>query len=128
MYDKSYTLKSLEGLAANTYILAIVVALAFVGISILVSNAIAYQGGKKPKDATKRRIWFWLLSPMASASFFLWNYLYVLELVKGTPAKSKFLAHNASATVVVLLLYIIVGFVLSKLMTKQKYGTLFPKK
>lgn len=128
MYDKSYTLKTLSGLTANTYILAIVVALAFVGISILVSNAIAYQGGKSPKDAKKRRVWFWVLSPIASAVFFLWNYMYVLELVKGTPAKNKFMAHNASATVAVLLLYILVGFVMSKLMTKRKYGTLFPKK
>ena len=35
-----------DGLISNTYILAIVAALVFVGIAILISSMIAYQGGK----------------------------------------------------------------------------------
>lgn len=126
MYENSYTLRTLDGLITNTYIFALVLALLFVGISILVANMIAYQGGKNPRDAKKRKIWFFVLAAINTIAFFLWNLLYVSNLVKGAPAQDKFLMHNAISTGVTLLVFILVGFLISKLMKKGKYGTIFP--
>ena len=128
MYENSYTLKTLPGLITNTYVLAVILAIIFIGISMLISNMIAYQGGKNPSDPRKRKIWFFVLSGVAIISFFLWNFLHVAGLVKGAPAQSEFLIHNAISTGVVLVVYIVLGIVLSKILKKGKYGTLFSSK
>lgn len=128
MYENSYTIKTLPGLLTNTYILAVVLALIFVGISILIASLIAYEGGKNPRDPFKRRVWFWILAAVCPTVFFLWNMLYVNNLVKGAPAQSDFLLHNGIATGLALAFYVLVGILLSKLMKRSKYGTLFPSK
>jgi len=125
VYSTSYTLKTLSGLVGNTYLLAVAAAVLFILLAMLIANLIAYEGGKKPRDAFRRRVWFWVLCLPATLSFFLWNYFYVLELVKGAPAQNKFLQHNIIATVVVLVLYIALGFVFSKIMKRRKFGTVF---
>jgi len=128
MYENSYTLKTLPGLINNTYILAIVFALIFIGISFLISSIIAYEGGTHPKDAFKRRIWFFVLGANAAIIFFLFNYFYVISLIKGAPAKSDFMLHNGIATALVFIVYLVVGILLSKTFKKGKYGTIFPSK
>ncbi len=125
MYENSYTLKTLPGLFTTTYISAVVLAIIFIVISLVVANMIAYEGGKNPKDAKKRKIWFWILASVNAMVFFLWNLLYVAEKVKGKPAKSEFLMHNGIATGVTLLVFIVLGIVISKVMNKSKYGTIF---
>ena len=128
MYENSYNLRDLDGLITNTYIFAVVVAIAFVGISMLVAKTIAYEGGRNPGDPRKRRIWFFVLAGINAIAFFLWNFLYVAEKVKGAPAQSKFLVHSGISTGVAIIVFIILGFVLSKLIKKGKYGTIFPSK
>ncbi len=126
MYRNSYTLKTLDGLISNTYILAIVIALLFIVFSLIVANMIAYEGGTRPSDPRRRRIWFFVLGIIGTIAFFLWNLTYVSSLIKGTPAQDKFLIQNAIATGVCLLVYIGAGFLISKLNKKGKYGTIFP--
>ena len=118
-----------NGLISNTYILAIVVALIFVGIAILISSMIAYQGGKNPIDAKKRRVWFWITGIIAAAAFFCYNYFYVSGTVNPSPIyQDQFFTHTAIATGVTLATFVIIGFVMSKLLKKGKFGTIFPSK
>lgn len=125
MYNNTYTLKTLSGLLTTTYVSAVVLAIIFIAVSILVANMVAYEGGKNPKDARTRKIWFWVLAAINTIFFFLWNLLYVAEKVKGKPAKSEFMMHNGIATGVTLVVFIVLGIALSKLMKKSKYGTIF---
>ncbi len=119
-----------DGLISNTYILAIVAALVFVGIAILISSMIAYQGGKNPTDAKKRRVWFWVTGIIAAAAFFCYNYFYVSGQIKPTQPllQDKFFTHTAITTGVTLATFVLIGFVMSKLMKKGKFGTVFPSK
>lgn len=128
MYENSYTLRTLGGLITNTYILAIIIAIVFVGISILIANMIAYEGGKNPRDSVKRRTLFFILGVIAAIAFFSWNYLYISSKIKGVPAQSKFMIHNGVSTGIVLVAFILIGLLLSKLLKKGKYGTIFPSR
>ncbi len=120
-------IRDIEGLVANTYILAIAIAIVFVGISMLVAQMIAFQGGTNPRDPVIRRIWFFILAVVAAIAFFAWNYFVVLDKIRPVPVlQNKFLIHAGIATGVCLLGYLLIGFILSKLMKKGKYGTIFP--
>ena len=122
-------INQLEGLISNTYILAVVAAIVFVGIAILIGSMIAYQGGKNPTDAKKRRVWFWLTGIIATAAFFCYNYFYVSgTIVPNKQLQDDFFTHSAIATGVTLAVYVLAGFVMSKLLKRQKFGTVFPSK
>jgi len=128
MFEKTYSLKNIDGLIANTYVLAIVIALIFIGISMIVANLIAYQGGVRPRDPSIRRTWFFVLSALMLVGFFLFHYLFAFSLVKGAPAQSKYLINICIATGVNLLVYIALGVLLSKFFKNSKFGTIFPSK
>jgi uncharacterized membrane protein len=86
---------------------------------------IAFEGGKNPKDAKIRRTWFFILGVTGTIFFFFWNFLYVTDLIKGAKGQSDFLFHNAMATILSLVVYIVLGFVLSKTFKQSKFGTIF---
>lgn len=120
------SIRDLNGLISNTYILAIVIAVVFVGISIAVSSMIAFEGGRNPRDPKKRRVWFIILGIIGTILFFSWNYFIVLEKIKPVASfQNQFLKHAGIATGVTLVVYVLVGFILSKLMRRKKYGTIF---
>jgi len=120
--------KDVPGLITQTYILAVVAAIAFILLAVLSANLIKFQGGSNPKDPGKRRLWFWLLGALSPIAFLLYNLLVVVpELCKG-PAASKFSMHPYIGTAILLVLYIIIGLVLSKTMKRAKVGNWFPSK
>ncbi len=125
MYENVYTLRNLSGLITNTYILSMVFAVAFIGVAYLVANMIAFEGGKNPTDAKTRKVWFYILGVTATIFFFLWNYFYVADLIKGAKGKSDFLIHNALATTLCFAIYLILGFVVAKVFKHSKFGTIF---
>lgn len=122
-------LMQIEGLITDTYIMAAIWALAFVGLSILISSTIAYEGGKNPKDSHKRKVWFWILCIVAAASFFCYNYIFVSGKI--APIKNlqdKFFTTTAIASGVCAAVYFIAGFAAAKLFKNGKFGTVFPNK
>lgn len=125
MYENSYNPTNIDGLITNTYVLAAITAIVFIGISLIVASAIAYEGGKNPRDPKKRRVWFFVLGIIAVIAFFLWNFLFVSGKVLLPALQDKFFMHNAIATGVTLVVYLLIGFLLSKMMKRSKYGTIF---
>jgi uncharacterized membrane protein len=122
------TIRQLDALISETYTLAFIVFILFFGIAILIANNIAYEGGKNPNDPAKRRTWFIVLGIIAPVLFFLFNYLYVKTTIENPALQSKFTNTNVIATLLVLLLYFIIGFIISKLLKNSKFGTIFPTK
>jgi len=122
------TVRQLEALISETYVIAIIVLLLFLGTVILISNSIAYEGGKNPKDPAKRRTWFIILGLIAPTLFFLFNYLYVKTTIENVALQAKFSNTNVIATIVIFLLYFVIGFLLSKILKNSKFGTIFPTK
>jgi hypothetical protein len=117
--------RQLDELANETYMFAVITAIIFVGLSWIIANLIKWEGGKDPKDAGKRRAEFFILWFIAGASFFLYNMFVVSDKVAPN-LQSRFSQVNYISTAIVFVVYLLVGFVLSKLMKNSKYGTIFP--
>jgi len=118
-----------EGLITSTYMLAVVFAIVFVAIAILISQMIAYEGSKNARDSVKRRIWFFVLAVVNFVTFFSYNYFIVESKIKPVPVlQNDFFKHSAIAAGVTILSYLAIGFILSKLMKRGKFGTIFPSK
>ncbi len=117
--------RQLEDLANETYMFAAIAAIIFIGLSWIIANLIKWEGGKDPKDAGKRRAAFFIIWFVAGAAFFLYNMFVVSEKIAPN-LQSKFSQTNYISTAIVFVVYLIVGFVLSKLMKNSKYGTIFP--
>jgi drug/metabolite transporter (DMT)-like permease len=128
MYNHSYSLTNVGGLISSTYILAIAWAIGFVFIFWLIANIVRFDGGKNPRDPFRRRVWFYILLVICGISFFLWNFLYVVGLIKGAPAQDKFTGHIAITTGIVFILYFVLVFIISKFFPRSKIGTVFPSK
>jgi len=127
-YAKCIGPRDVPALITQTYILSAVVAIVFILLAVVSANLIKFEGGTNPKDPGKRRVWFWLLAALSPIAFLGYNLLLVIpELCKG-PASSKFSMHPFIATGIVLVLYILIGLVLSKTMKRGKVGNWFPSK
>ena len=70
-------LKGVPALITSTYIFALIFAGVFLLLAAIVSNAIKFQGGENPRDAFKRRMWFWIFAILGPVSFFIYNILYL---------------------------------------------------
>jgi heme/copper-type cytochrome/quinol oxidase subunit 2 len=122
------SLKEVPALITQTYIFAVIVMIVFLLLAIIVSNMIAHEGGTNPKDPGKRKMWFWIFAIVGPISFFLYNLMIVIPTVRKGPAMEKFSSHPSIATVIILVSYIVIGFILAKTMKKGKLGNWFPSK
>jgi preprotein translocase subunit SecG len=124
----SVGLKEVPALITTTYIFAIIFLAVFLLLAIVVSNMISFEGGANPKDAGKRRRWFWIFAILGPISFYLYNFLMIIPSVRSGPAMNKFSMHVPIATGIVLVSYIIIGFILAKTQKRKKLGNWFPSK
>jgi sulfoxide reductase heme-binding subunit YedZ len=107
----------------NTYILATVVSAAVLLVAAFISNAIKYEGGANPKDPLRRRVWFWVLAVVNPIVLFVLA-MYVLAPTN----RAKLIEWNESlpyALGVGVLVYIMVGFGVSKVFRNGKLGNWF---
>lgn len=126
--EKIRNIRELESLQSETYVLAAVAVVLFLVGALLAAQSIAYEGGKNPQDSSKRRGWFIGLGLAAFVSFFLYNYLVVKNTILNAALQAKFTDTNILATVVVVVSYFGLGFLLSKVLSSSKFGTIFPSK
>ena len=125
---QSVSLRDVPALITSTYIFAIIFLAVFLLLAIIISNMIAYEGGTNPKDPGKRKMWFWIFAIVGPISFYLYNFLAVIPSVRKGPASASFEMHPSIATVIVLVSYIVIGFILAKTMKRGKLGNWFPSK
>ena len=105
---KGVGLKEVPALITTTYIFAFI----FLGVFLLLAAL----------------MWFWIFAILGPISFYLYHFLMVIPMVKKGPAMDKYAIHVPISTAIVLVLYIVIGFVLSKLMKRGKLGNWFPSK
>jgi uncharacterized membrane protein len=107
----------------NTYILSIIFAAFVLLITALISNAIQFEGGANPKDPGKRKMWFWIFAILNPIIF------YSLAAFVMVPSNKKdsvqWMDSLPIATIIGFLVYIILGFVLSKIFKNGKIGNWF---
>lgn len=107
---------------SSAYTWAFVVAAILFLVAAVVANMILYKPNN-PGTAT-RRVWFWVLGVMSAVLGFVINQI-IAGNITVPSIKSDYLMHASIAAGVSLLLYILCGFVVSKLFPKSKVGTWF---
>ena len=107
------------------YIISVVAALFFVLIAAVISNAIKFEGGARPKDPAKRKMWFWIMGILAPIANLLLG-LFVYYFPEGNSyAKSKLITAIGIGTAITFVVYLLVGFILSKMFKNGKLGNWF---
>lgn len=109
----------------TAYIIAAVVALAFLAIASLISSLIQYEGGSHPKDTGKRKMWFWIFAILTPIIILLIGFLVVRPGIEVPSVRDKFTSALSIGTGAAFVLYIAIGFVLSKIFKTGKLGNWF---
>jgi hypothetical protein len=121
---KISSLPDVKALEMQTYIMAAVVAIAFLGLAALISSNIAFEGGALPTDPRKRRIWFWSLVATALSSHFLYNTFIVAPMI-ASRWQGRFMKTLTYSSIALVLTYVLLGFILSRMFATGKLGTWF---
>ena len=112
----------------NAYVISLIVAIIAMLVAIIASNAVAYKPGVNSGDVTTRRIWFWVMGVLTPIISWAICYFLVYEVARGKSHKADAMQAMCIAAAVSLVLYIVVGWVLSKLFNNKKIGTWFYSK
>lgn len=121
--NKIDKLKGLEALISNTYMYAIIVAIAALAIAYVAVNLIKYRGGKNSTDHIKRRVWYIIIGLFTAILFFMYNNLIVSSAISKAPLQAKFSIANIIATLAVVGAYSIIGVLTMFLMRSSKWGS-----
>lgn len=106
----------------SAYMWAIVVMVVFFLLAVLIANLVLF----KPNNpgTTIRRIWFWILCAATGVISFIINYAFGSNI--SVPSiQSNYFMHAGIAAGICVLLYILFGFVVSKIFPNSKVGTWF---
>jgi sulfoxide reductase heme-binding subunit YedZ len=121
---KVNTLADVKSLELSTYITAVVFALGFLAVAAILSSAIAYEGGANPRDPRKRKLVFWSLAVTALVTFFSYERMFAAPLV-AIRWQARFMSTTAYSAIVVIAVYLLIGFLISKVFANGKLGTWF---
>ncbi len=110
----------------TTYIISLIFAAAMILIAALISSAIKYEGGAHPKDPKKRKMWFWVFAIINPVLNFVFGALVLAPKAEDDQmVYDDYMAALPIATAVGFILYILLGFILSKMFKNGKIGNWF---
>jgi archaellum biogenesis protein FlaJ (TadC family) len=109
----------------SAYVMAAAISLGFLLLAALVSSIIQYEGGSHPKDKRKRKTWFWILGILVPVVVFLVGFLFVRSGIKVPTMRDKYTVALSIATGASFVLYILLGFIMSKIFRNGKIGHWF---
>jgi sulfoxide reductase heme-binding subunit YedZ len=110
----------------TSYIIAAIVAGAMILIAALISSAIQYKGGANPNDPRQRKTWFWIIAILNPIVFFLLGrFVLAPNADDDQMVYDEYMKVLPIATGVCFVVYIIIGFVLSKIFRNGKLGHWF---
>ena len=110
----------------TTYIISLIVAATMILLAALISNAIKFEGGANPKDPGKRKMWFWVMAIINPLVYFvLASFVLAPKADEDQMVYDDYMAIVPIATAVGFVVYIIIGFVLSKMFKNGKLGHWF---
>jgi drug/metabolite transporter (DMT)-like permease len=109
----------------SAYIIGIVVFIVMLLIAAVVANAIAYQPGTNPTDPRKRKTWFWILGVLTPVLTFVLTYFIVYIGIKMKTVQDKYMTAMCISTALSFVLYVAIGFALSKIFKHGKLSSWF---
>ncbi len=108
----------------TAYVISGITTLVLLLIAALIATAINYERGSRPKDAGKRRTWFWLLAALNPAIIFLLGY-YLFKPDANIMIVKRYIHALSIGTAAGFVFYILLGFILSKIFKNGKIGHWF---
>lgn len=110
----------------NSYITSIIAAGLFILIAALISNMIQFEGGSNPKDPGKRKMWFWIMAILNPVLFYVLSaFVLAPNPNNNQMAYDDYMASLPIAAGIGFLVYLVLGFVLSKIFKNGKLGNWF---
>lgn len=106
------------------YVVSGVITLLLLLTAALISTAINFEGGPRPKDPAKRRTWFWVIGVLNPALIFLLGY-FVFRPNANIMIVKRYIHALSVGTITGFVAYIMLGFVLSKIYKNGKIGHWF---
>ena len=110
--------------STSAYIISVIVSLVFLLISSLIANAIKFEGGSNPSDPRKRKMWFWIIASLTPIVNYLLGF-FVFKPHANIMIVNKYITALGIGTAISFVLYLVLGFVLSKIFRNGKIGNWF---
>ncbi|RFM35173.1 hypothetical protein [Chitinophaga silvisoli] len=108
----------------TAYTVSVIITLVILFIAAIIANLIKFEGGSKPKDPKIRKLWFWILCLVNPVLIFLLGF-FVFMPDGNVRVVKNYIAALSIGTVAGFFLYILLGFILSRLFTNGKLGHWF---
>ncbi|AMP98525.1 hypothetical protein AY601_1610 [Pedobacter cryoconitis] len=108
----------------SAYIVSLTTALIFLLLAAIIANAIKFEGGSNPKDPQIRKKWFWILAILNPAFGYLLGY-FLFKPDANMMVINNYLNALNIGTAIGFILYILLGFLLSKVFANGKIGHWF---
>ena len=109
----------------SAYVIGIIVAVVLLLVAAIISNLISYQPGNNPTDPRTRRIWFWVLGVCTPVVSLMWSYFTQYSNLRVPSQKTEYFTAMCIAAVVAFVIYLVLGFILSKIFKNGKLGNWF---
>lgn len=109
----------------SAYVIGFIVFAACMLLSIIISNAIPYEAGVNPQDRKKRKIWFWILAVACPILVLAIAYFAFYSDIRVPSRQNSYMVAMAISAVVSFVLYVVIGFILSKSFSHGKLSNWF---
>ncbi len=107
----------------SAYVISAVTVIVMLIVASVVSNMISFRPDNS--DCKSRKIWFWILGFLTPAVSFLIAFAFVYVDIKARSKASSYMIAMAISSIVSFIVYLIGGFVISKIDKHGKLGNWF---
>jgi formate hydrogenlyase subunit 3/multisubunit Na+/H+ antiporter MnhD subunit len=125
--NKIENIKQVNTLISETYMLAIIAVIVALVLAFFIAKLILFEGGKNDRSYMKRRIWYIIIGLIAPVSFYLYNMFVVMAKIKKAPLQAKFSDANLYSTLIILVVYVVIGIITMMIFRKSKWGSILGK-
>ena len=126
MNSKISTMVELHNAEFATYMTDAIVGIAFMILILIVANLISWEPGRNDRSPAKRRMWFWILAVASLFTSLGIDYFTWMTNIKKAQFVSEYTIHMIGASVLGVVIYILVTFIICKVQKKDtKLASMF---
>lgn len=111
---------------ASAYMIGVIVCVVMLLVAAFVAKSIAFKPDLS--DVTKRKVWFWIFAILTPILTFLSAFLFVYNGIRAHNQQDAYMVAMCISSGISIVLYIILGFIVSKVDGHGKIGNWFSKK